>query len=352
MSTREIVIAAGGTGGHILPAIQIGRRIEAAHGGELRPSFICGSRAIESRIYTGEGIAPLVLGIGGRGPRLMHMVIDFARMLGRFVAKRPAAVLGMGGAACFPVLAAATGLGIPIFLHESNAVPGRVVRLFRGRARRVYLGLGGLSGQNVEITGTPAKTSLSANVHADVVLCVGGSQGADKLNALFVAAANQIATELPGLRFVLLSGPGKQVPEPGVVEVREYEPNMPALLAQTRIAVSRSGAGALADIANFTIPSILVPYPFAMDDHQLANARIYTNAGAAVCFDEKTLSADLLARAIRDLHRNDDRREQMSAALAPFATGDSAARIVASMIQHISALHGAFQNQTRKVESS
>lgn len=343
-----MLIAAGGTGGHILPAVQIGREIAESEAFPGGVEFVCGARAIERRIYEGEGLSPMYLSAGGGMPRPLAMARDFAGCLSRFLVARPAAVLGMGGAACFPVLAAATVLRIPIFLHESNSIPGRVVRLFRGVARRVFLGIGGLEGNNVEITGTPTKPVPAGHATRDVVLCVGGSQGAERLNRIFIDAARELAAQHPAFRFILIAGPGKNVPDAGVVEVREYEPNLPELLARTTVIVSRAGAGALADIANHRLPSILVPYPHAMDNHQHHNAMQFVERGAARLIEESELDATTLTSAIDALLREESRRSAMQQALSPFSSEDAARKIASTILKETGRREAAYPHATRR----
>jgi UDP-N-acetylglucosamine--N-acetylmuramyl-(pentapeptide) pyrophosphoryl-undecaprenol N-acetylglucosamine transferase len=303
--------------------------------------YCCGPRQVEMDIYTSEGIAATVLRTGSYRGRLQGVVqqgefaMDTLRMVASFLVNRPVAVLAMGGAASFPVLAAARLLGIRYFLHESNRIPGRVVRLFAAAATRVYTGLGGVDGSHAEMLGTPTKPINPGREGRHIIACVGGSQGAASLNRIFVEAAVQLSGSMSGTRFVLVTGRGKSIDGRGVVEIREYEPDMPSLLAQTRVLVSRAGAGALADIANARIPSILVPYPHAMDDHQSANACVYTEAGAAVMMRESELSGSALADSITRLATDSEIRSAIVSNLARFDSTDSAARIVRSIISHL-----------------
>ena len=333
---RRFIIAAGGTGGHIIPGFQIGRELANQFGGAVEVEYICGSRTIEKRIYEEEGVLPARLSTGAsrlqrwKPIRDAALCLDAMRTTLRFLVRRPAGVLAMGGAACFPVLAAAVVLRIPIFLHESNRIPGRVVRLFRRFARKTFLGMPCLAGKDILVTGTPAKGSPPASADAvekDTVLCLGGSQGASRLNEVFIQAVKDGWLAESGMRFVLIAGPGKQTIEPGPVEIREYEPDLPSLLRRARVLVSRAGAGTLADIANYQIPSILVPYPHAKDNHQEANARYFTERGAAYSAGEEMLSPEILAGALEDLIDSPEQREDMCFALARLATPDAAQRI-------------------------
>lgn len=341
---RTIIIAAGGTGGHILPGIRIGDEIDRGYAGIYRAQYVCGSRDIESKIYSSENITPLKLRAGSRkgAAAFACLLGDSFRVLKSFIRNRPAAVLAMGGAACVPVLLVAVVLRIPMFLHESNRRAGRVVRLFAPFARKVFLGLGGLDRKNSSIVGTPTRP-VEAVEQRNLILCMGGSQGASKLNEIFVAVANRDHIRALGYQFVLLSGPGKHIPNRGVVEVREYEPRIETLLARAELAITRAGAGALADIANCRVPAVLVPYPFAKDDHQKANADLFYDADAAFVLEEKALTKESLDTLISHIMTDAPLRERMRANLASFDSSN-AARVIANelteCLEHKREAHG------------
>ena len=335
----KLLIAAGGTGGHILPGIRIGRALENQAGENNRVVYLCGEKEIEERIYRGEEMAPRVLrGRFYRGNllcRLASSLLALPRVCGIFSKEKPDAVLAMGGAVCLPVLLCARIAGLPIFLHESNSVRGRVTRMFSPHARRVYLGLDTGNRPNEVQLGTPSGAVIEADSRR-VVLCLGGSQGAIALNDAFVKAGNLLGPLFPDYRFLLVCGPGKSPENPAAVEVREYVANLPELLAQTCVAVSRAGAGTLADLANFRIPSILVPYPAAMDNHQDRNARIVTDGGGALLLTESEMSGEIMAKLLKDLLSDGGRRDEMMGALAKFDSSQSAQLIVDDMLRELS----------------
>ncbi|MEO8377415.1 MAG: UDP-N-acetylglucosamine--N-acetylmuramyl-(pentapeptide) pyrophosphoryl-undecaprenol N-acetylglucosamine transferase [Candidatus Sumerlaeota bacterium] len=334
---RSVIIAAGGTGGHILPGIRIGTEIDRTFSGVYKSQYVCGSRDIESQIYDSEQITPLKLRAGSRkgAAAVISLLGDSFRVFKSFIRNRPAAVLAMGGAACVPVLIIAVVLRIPMFLHESNRRAGRVVRFFAPFARKVFLGLGGLDRKNASIVGTPTRPVEDETSH-DVILCVGGSQGASKLNEIFVSVANKDHIRALGYKFVLLSGPGKHIPNRGVVEVREYEPRIETLLARTELVISRAGAGALADIANCRVPAVLIPYPFAKDDHQKANADLLGDADAAFVLDEKSLTKESLDMLLYHIMTDGPLRERMRANLAAFDSSNAAELIARELNECIS----------------
>ncbi len=333
MKKKTFLIAAGGTGGHIIPGILIGRELEKNHSDTIGVEFICGSREIEKKIYDSESIEPIKLHLGNSWEKIplvkhLNLLVDFISVFSRFLFFRPAGVLAMGGKACFPVIFAARILRIPYFLHESNRIPGKVIRYFHKGARRVFLGMGGLEGDNVSIVGTPSRQKpVEDRADKNVFLCVGGSQGAARLNQLFIEAANSPKFQNSDIEFQLITGPGKIQPEAGRAVQKEYDPNIAAVLARSVAMISRAGSGSLADITTFRVPAILVPYPYAADDHQSANARYFSDRGAAVYTDEKTLNADVLANLMSAILQDQKHRENLRDNLENLARDNAAEEI-------------------------
>jgi UDP-N-acetylglucosamine--N-acetylmuramyl-(pentapeptide) pyrophosphoryl-undecaprenol N-acetylglucosamine transferase len=336
MRQPVFVIVAAGTGGHILPGVRIGKALEGEANCLVR--FYCGARPIEARAYASQGVTPRVLPIasGGLSPaRLFGFVRAFSRLLGDFRRERPKAVIATGGAACFPALVAAIALRIPFFLHESNAVPGRLTRMFHRQARRIYSGHD-LRGMNCAVLGTPGPEveELSSIDERRLVLCMGGSQGASALNSAFAGAAGILSREFPELSFVLISGPGKSaVPRLGL-EVLEYVDDMPSLLRHCCLALSRSGSGSLGDLAAFGIPAILVPYPHAMDDHQTANAEHMAERGGAEVMTEGELQGERLVKRMRELLGDRSFLAEMAEKAAACNFPNAAREIAVDVVRH------------------
>lgn len=337
-----LAIAAGGTGGHILPGIETGRTF-LARNPDGRVRWFAGGRVIEDRVYTSRGVEPVRLRAGtwpGRGRALVskwELLADTAGMLRRFRREPPDAVLAFGGAACVPVVLAAFVLRIPVILHESNAIPGRTTCAFARFATRVLLGMEGVPIPGAVVTGTPASPlTQEATPHAerDLVVCVGGSQGAGRLNELFLAALADPEIAAMPLRFHLVAGPGRDCPAPpaglpeGKLAISEYEPDMGPLLARARVAVSRAGSGSLGDLAAHGVPAILIPYPHAADGHQEANAEHYVRHGAARMIAERDLTEEHFARILREMLRNADGLAAMAGAMHGLSPEGAAARVV------------------------
>lgn len=339
MGTNTILVAAGGTGGHILPGIHIGRELER-RGEGLRVLYACGSKPIEAEIYRREGIDPIVFpgnyGSGGRLRGGLQAMGDLRRAHRLLREKNPATILAMGGGACAPILGAAVASRVPFFLHESNAIAGRVTRLFRRFARQVFLGLGGLEGPNVTVTGTPTRDAGVAPGERRTVLCLGGSQGARRLNELFAEAVHLLPpSEKEGWDFLLVHGPANQASAVPGLRAEPYITDLAPVLARTAFAVTRAGAGTLADLANFAVPALLVPYPFAKDNHQDANARIFERCGASLLRQEEDLTAQELAVILREVLAEPSIRAGMRRAARRFSSEGSAARIADIILEHV-----------------
>jgi UDP-N-acetylglucosamine--N-acetylmuramyl-(pentapeptide) pyrophosphoryl-undecaprenol N-acetylglucosamine transferase len=242
--------------------------------------------------------------------------------------------------------------GIPTFIHESNAVPGKANRLTARIVRAVMLGFKECAPffpkTNTEITGTPVRTELvrldrrqarqKLGLKEDLmtVLVMGGSQGASGINQAMIKA-------LPFLRGVSLqvihlSGARDE----RLVADNYRRENVPARIAAfyhrmeeaysaADLVVARAGAASLAEFAAFSLPGILIPFPYATDDHQTRNAEIYARVQAAILLKESEVSGDLLARKIQELIEHPERIQQMAANSSRLAPQDAAGRVVTTM---------------------
>lgn len=264
---------------------------------------------------------------------------------------RVEAVLGMGGFTCAPPLIQARRLGLPTFLHESNAFPGKVTRWFGRRVNKVLLGLPEsgerLPGCSTVVTGTPVRESLvrvepeAARIRFDLdpnlftVAVMGGSQGAAGLNEMMVRAAPDLADLSGQLQLIHLTGPtdkgllAANYSRAGLRAcVLPFCHEMEKVYSAADLVVARSGASSGAEIAHYGLPSILVPYPEAADDHQTRNAEVFVRAGAAVLVRQNRGDGAVLARAIRDLFLHPKTRQTMGEAARALAPDGVADRIV------------------------
>jgi UDP-N-acetylglucosamine--N-acetylmuramyl-(pentapeptide) pyrophosphoryl-undecaprenol N-acetylglucosamine transferase len=348
-----LVVAGGGTGGHLYPGIAVARellrRVPTA-----RVSFAGTARGLEARVVPKEGFELDMIRSAGlkgksltsriRGAALLPMgLVDAWRIVSR---RRPSVVMGVGGYSSGPVVLAAALRGIPTLVLEQNAVPGLTNRLlarwvreaavtfeetrahFRGRAfvagnpvRREFFTSGDARG---------AGRSSGARI-----LVLGGSQGARGINVALVAAAPELARRLPGLDLVHQTGEREldQVRQgyarAGVAaRVVAYLDAVADEMTAADLVIARAGATTLAELAAAGRPAVLVPFPAATDDHQRKNAGVVEKAGGAVMLDEGGLTGEKLAGVVAALIADPARLAAMSTAMRTLARPDAAARIV------------------------
>ncbi len=362
MAHGTAAIAAGGTGGHLFPAVAVAERLR--------------ERGIEVLLCTGDSErdrrlarslpewltpvrAPSRRPPSRPGPGLAafawNLWIEAGRFGDRLRERDVRVLLAMGG---FPTLVpalAARRRRIPLLLHEANAVPGRANRWLARGAEEVLLGWPEtsppLGGARSRVTGIPvrreifnvdraqARRSLGLDPDAFVIAVIGGSQGAEELNRAARDAFEKIREKESGTVMILLAGHGKAPAHetgaegrPGRFRVIEFEDRMGRIYAAADLVVSRAGAGTLAELAASRTPAILVPYPHAADRHQHANAGIHARNGAAVVIDPDDLDAERLAERIVSLARDPERLRRMARALAEGPDPRSAAERVVERI--------------------
>lgn len=348
MSQRRLLFVAGGTGGHITPALAVANYLRSQFGSQVQVRFVTGNKEIEKTAFqaAGEVVDCLssdrppsfsVEGIG-RALRVISSFWEAFRLMGDY---KPHAVFATGGYVCAPVLMAARLRGIPYFLHESNSVPGKVTRLFAKAAECVFLGTSlsnaSLAGANTEICGTPIRSELmGVSRHTALkhfgfernntgILILGGSQGAAALNDLLgeYFTTEQSAIAGKSLNIIWCTGPLHKVSCQQLVErsstshsifVADYLNNMGEAYAAADLVISRAGAGTIAELLALHKPSILIPYPSAADNHQLHNANALKTAGAALVLEEKDLSLALLHKTLSELLASPTRLDSMAEA--------------------------------------
>jgi UDP-N-acetylglucosamine--N-acetylmuramyl-(pentapeptide) pyrophosphoryl-undecaprenol N-acetylglucosamine transferase len=367
----RILIAGGGTGGHVYPGLAVAEALVAlAPAAEVR--FAGTRRGLESVLVPREGWrlhhVP-ASGFRGLGPLarlrfLGNFVLGLVAGLALLVAWRPGAVLGTGGYVSAPVLAAARLLRVPCALQEQNALPGSANRLLARWARRIYLGFAAarehFPGRECLVTGNPVRTGFTdagARPPADDkevppraaeagdekelrLLVFGGSRGARTLNEA-VSAAGPLWRERPRLAVWIQTGPAAQDTvrdalegiAPDRIKVVPYLFRMDAALAWADLAVCRAGAMTLAELEAMGRPAILVPFPHATDDHQLANARDCEAAGSALVLLDAECDAGSLVRLVDELAADRPRLGRMAAAAAARGRPGAAHEIAADLLR-------------------
>ncbi|VXD23616.1 UDP-N-acetylglucosamine--N-acetylmuramyl-(pentapeptide) pyrophosphoryl-undecaprenol N-acetylglucosamine transferase [Planktothrix serta PCC 8927] len=339
----RLLIAASGTGGHLFPAIAT-----AEHLSDFEIEWLGVPDRLERELVPQQ--YPLhTISVEGFQQRLsfttLKIIAKFARswLQVRHLLKtgKFRGVFTTGGYIAAPAILAARSLGLPVILHESNALPGKVTRSFGPWCNAVALGFAAsipyLSRAHTVVVGTPVRSNflnasqpLSFHLPDDVpvIVVVGGSQGAVSVNKLVREAAPTWFQA--GAWVVHLTGNNdpnvEALNHPQYITMPFYD-NMAALLKRANLAVSRSGAGTLTELAITHTPSILIPYPFAAEDHQTYNANVFAQAGAAWVFQQQDLTADLLASKVLYLLQSPEPLQQMTEATASVAVTNSAEQL-------------------------
>ncbi|GIW46638.1 MAG: UDP-N-acetylglucosamine--N-acetylmuramyl-(pentapeptide) pyrophosphoryl-undecaprenol N-acetylglucosamine transferase [Deltaproteobacteria bacterium] len=328
----RIVIAGGGSGGHVFPAISIGEEILRRDPGN-RVLFVGTKRGIESKVFK-NGSYPIEFisssGVVGKGFKesIRGVVLAFRgffESLGLLRRFKPDLVVGVGGYVSGPVVAAAFLLRIPTAICEQNAIPGITNRILSVLAKRIFVSfernLAFFPNRKTVVTGNPIRSSL-LTIQKDyaspkdvfVILVFGGSQGAKTLNQSVPKAVG-----LLGRRNVYLI---HQTGERGVEDVRKtYEwfgiraevvsfiEDMNDAYRRADLVIGRAGAGTIAEITAIGIASILIPYPFSVHNHQLENARTLEKEGAAVVIEDKDAVPEKIAEVLDKILHWDKLRE-------------------------------------------
>src|SRR5262245_4799337 len=356
----RVVIAGGGTGGHLYPGIAVARELLARRP-DAQISFAGTAKGIEARVVPREGFALDLIRSGGlkgksiadraRGASLLPLgLLDASRIVTR---RRPHLVIGVGGYSSGPVVLVAALRGVPTMLLEQNAVPGltnRTLARFVRAAAVTFDSTAAFFGSKAFVSGNPVRPEFFAaagsrkesaadegisGTSRTGVLVFGGSQGAHAINMAMVEAAAQLAAGRPAVRLTHQTG------ERDVEMVRgayrqaglqaDGEPflyDMGRQLGQADVIVCRAGATTLAEITAAGKAAILIPLPTATDDHQRKNAEALAASGAAEVLLQQEMTGAVLAERLLALARDPERRARMSRAARSLARPDAAKVIV------------------------
>jgi len=352
------VIACGGTGGHLFPGIAVAEVLrERGHEVLLFVSEKeIDSLALSTRSQFRFEKLPTVGLPSIYSPAIFGFIRRFGESLSRcrsiYQKFKPQVVLGMGGFTSTAPILAGRMRGISTLVHESNAIPGKANRIAAKMVRAVLLGFKEAAQffpkTRTEITGTPirhelkrldrrsARQKLGLDENVTTMLVMGGSQGASGVNQTMIRSL-PLLREVP-LQVVHLSGARddrlvgehyrrEQIP----AFVAAFHHHMEDVYSAADFAVARAGAASLAEIASFELPGILIPFPYAADDHQTRNAEIFARAGAAFVLKESDLTPELIVQKIREIVAHPEQLLRMSECSSQLAPRDAAMRVAATM---------------------
>nr|AIA13989.1 undecaprenyldiphospho-muramoylpentapeptide beta-N-acetylglucosaminyltransferase [uncultured bacterium] len=357
-----VAIACGGTGGHLFPGIAVAEELLRR---DCDVTLVVSSKEVDQhsvRSITDVEVqtVPAVGLTKGNFLGFAKGYWNSYRVAKSAFAKRPPkAILSMGGFTSAAPAMAARSLGAKLFLHESNTIPGKANRWLAHFADQAFVYFhetsSRLSIQKIETVGMPVRSqfldpvdplssrmALGLDSHKPVLLVMGGSQGATGVNNLVLQALPLLIQQFPNLQFLHLTGATevervRQVYADKKVRamVHPFLTEMELALGAATVAVSRSGASSIAEIAAMRLPSILIPYPHAADNHQYYNALGLVESGAALVFDQNGVTTERFAAEIIELLKSDKLRTEMQTALAKWHHPEAAELIATKIHQAI-----------------
>ncbi len=350
------ILAGGGTGGHVIPALAIANQLKKSYAAEVL--FIGTARGIENRLVPAAGFPLQLVRVGAlknvslvtrvkTAFDLPRAIWDAGRMLNEFA---PDVVIGVGGYASGPAMLAALVKHIPTLAFEPNVVPGfanrMVARFVSGAA--VHFEETAKYFRHAEVTGVPVRQAFfeipAKRGGTPTLLVFGGSQGAHAINEAMIRCLSVLRREAPGIHVIHQTGERdyndalaayQSFGEPA--EMFKFIEDMPAAFARADLVVCRSGASTVAEIAAAGKPAVFVPFPRAADDHQTVNALALERIGAAVLVEESKLDGVWLAETIATLLGDPGRLERMGAAARELAH-PNAARDIAALAARVAGI--------------
>ncbi|MTJ09162.1 undecaprenyldiphospho-muramoylpentapeptide beta-N-acetylglucosaminyltransferase [Anabaena sp. UHCC 0204] len=343
----RLLIAASGTGGHLFPAIALAQKLP-----EYDIEWLGVPNRLETHLVPGQYPLNTVAVEGFQQGLSLASVRILLKLIGSILSVRRIlkqgkfqGVFTTGGYIAAPAVIAARSLGLPVIFHESNAIPGKVTRFFGPWCNAVAVGFDVaaqyLPRTKIVCVGTPVRSQFLDNTidspldlpipdHVPLILVFGGSQGAVAINQLVRQSA--AAWFQAGAYIVHLTGDNdpdiNSLQHPQYIALPFYD-NMAALLKRANLAISRSGAGSLTELAVCGTPAILIPYPFAAEDHQSYNADVFTKAGAALTFKQSELTTEILQTEVLNLLQSPIELAKMGERAKAIAVPDSADKLAA-----------------------
>ncbi|MDD5258707.1 MAG: undecaprenyldiphospho-muramoylpentapeptide beta-N-acetylglucosaminyltransferase [bacterium] len=355
----RVLIVAGGTGGHLYPGVSVAKKLKEKNHQVLMvirdkdmEKEIVNKYQLEFATIAGIGLKKSISGLLKFGWQFLKGLNEAHSILDRF---KPEVILALGNYLSLPIALAGQRKNIPVVLHEQNCLPGKATRFLAKKASKICISfkesLAYLEKfkSKIIITGNPLRPEM---VSAPAVitgkpirniLVFGGSQGAHSINLAMLSALDRLElvrakvtiTHLAGVQDLPLVENGYRERNFDVM-LASYLHDMQEAYAKASLVVARAGAATLAELAFFGLPSILIPYPFAAEDHQRINAAVLVNAGAARMIMDKDLNGEILASSIIEIIQNGTVLQYMSAAARKLAQPQAAENIVRVLNEIIS----------------
>ena len=380
-----VAIACGGTGGHLFPGLAVAEQLQKR--GCTVALLISPKDVDQQAVKSARGMEIFTLPAVALQNR---NYFSFGRSFWKswrasskfFQQRRPDAVLAMGGFTSAPPILTAKDFGAKTFLHESNTIPGRANRFLARFVDEAFVGFAEagarLKARKVTTTGTPVRpqflvgqnpvgrdsvepklkecrVALGLDPNRPVVLVMGGSQGASGLNDMVLSALPALGERAAAWQWLHLAGTGdfekvKSVYASRGIQavVKPFLAEMDLALGAATVSVSRAGASSLAEIAAMRLPSLLVPYPTAADNHQLTNALSFEKTGAAQLLEQKNSTPGKVAMALRELIEDLAAREKIQAALAQWHAPKAAEQIAGIILAAIAQPAQAARSKVKK----
>jgi len=357
--TVRVLFAGGGTGGHLFPAVAIAERLTNMQDVEI--CFVGTNGKIESRVVPQLGYKFKSIWIGGllRGIKLSNLllpiklIVSILQSLKLIMTFRPDVVVGTGGYVAGPVCAAAVITRTPIVLQEHNSYPGIVTRMFAPFAREVHIAFEASrkyfrNQKNLVLTGSPVRLLPKIDREKALsyfglaggrktLLVTGGSAGAVRLNS----AVLKVVDDLIKNNYQLIWQTGSvdferikpiQEEHPDLIRVNKFIDQIQYAYSAADVIVCRAGATTIAEIIQFELPALIVPYPYAAANHQVENATVLTQTGAAVMVEENQIEEKFRFELI-NLISNPEKLNEMRTNLKKLQKGDAALTIARSVIK-------------------
>ena len=334
------ILAGGGTGGHVIPALAIAQALKETYQSDAL--FIGTPRGIENRLVPAAGFPLRLIQVGAlknvslatrakTAFDLPRAVWDSWQILSSF---RPGVVIGVGGYASGPAMLAAALSGVPTLAFEPNFVPGFANRVVAPMvsAAAVHFGETGRYFRRFQVTGVPVRSAFfmtaaqRTNNHRPTLLVFGGSQGAHTINKVVIESLPALRREIPDMHVIHQTGErdyneaqAAYLEAGGPAEVYPFIDDMPGIFARSDLLLCRSGASTVAEVMAAGKPAIFVPFPRAADDHQKRNAEALERAGAAIMLEESKLTCGRLVETVVSAFRDRAALERMSLAARKLA---------------------------------